>query len=1141
MGTKAKWRALCRIIGVALVVSFLLAPWPPQVAASQSWWDSNWQYRNVLAFNATNISENLTNFAVRVYLTSSNFDFSLAKASGEDVRFIDKDDTTELTYEIEWWDQTSEGAVVWVKIPTIDSNSDYSDYFYIYYGNEAASDNQDAEKVWGDYSTINLAESLDGWTGTSLSLDSASPQEGTYSIKDTVASPTADTSYITTYNPSGTWDLSEEGLNIDFWLKSDRASTAFTSARLYLYDGSGNYRYHDLTFSADTWANSVKLAAGGTASGTPPTMSTIDKLTIEFVAADTTAFAKNIDWIEARWGAVGVWHFGGAWADSTRYGNDGSWGYAVGDVLVSYCDYTTDWTGTSLSIDSTDKQEGFGALKDTIASPTVDTSYDTVYNPSGTWNLGGRQLRFWWKSDRASTAYTATEVLIYDGANTQTTDIGAYSADTWVEKGIAIDTGLLDEATITSITFRTTAADTTSFYKLIDMVEANGAPNWSSWSSAGVEEVLALDSATELFVDSSENVWLGTWNSKIYKSSDDGSTWTLKYTFDGDVTAVICLFEDSEGNLYSSAQAKNILIRSTDGGENWSTCLTLSSAVSSVWQMAEDADGNLYAGEYTSGDGTEKYANVWKSTDNGDTWNIVYNDPDARHIHSVVYDTYTGTLYVSSGEQTPSDLVKSTDGGATWATLASGTDVSKATVILPADGYRLLGTDSATGEIYKTTDDTNFTKVYDPSAPYDKINYYWGIHRESDGMILFGAQVEANAEGRATLVGSWDKGATWKVLFEEADYPDSATWGFRSGAVNQDDGLVYFDTRGSILGTSVAQYRSDFDRVYGLYFDGFNDWVNLGTSESLDVDSTKQYTWLFETKTARGTSVTLNLMQYPGYKPRMSERVNAIDWYDGAGVNSQPARTLNDNEFHHLGYTLDNTSLTLHIDGETLNTASTSTFTGDSPDLANLAGSNVSFEGIISEVTIYNRTLSGEEVEAHDMSMRNTLLYFGGLNPEPIVTTLPVTDVAIEGGTAATLRGRLDDMGNSPYGTDVWFEWGYSPALGATTATQTVGGTGYYSFDLAGFDTGETVYYRFAGEGESGVAYGGTLNFLPVVGGGHGASYWMLNVLLPIVVAATILIAMLFLTGNPIVALVAAVVGLAGFYIVLAYITFPLE
>jgi Domain of unknown function (DUF2341) len=88
-----------------------------------------------------------------VALNSSRVNYNLIKAAGADIRFVDSDNQTILDYEIERWD-TSGTSTVWVKVPQIDASSN-TDYIYMYYNNNAASDAQDAAGVWSNgYSAV---------------------------------------------------------------------------------------------------------------------------------------------------------------------------------------------------------------------------------------------------------------------------------------------------------------------------------------------------------------------------------------------------------------------------------------------------------------------------------------------------------------------------------------------------------------------------------------------------------------------------------------------------------------------------------------------------------------------------------------------------------------------------------------------------------------------------------------------------------------------------------------------------------------------------------------------------------------------------------------------------------------------------
>jgi len=159
---------------------------------------------------------------------------------------------------------------------------------------------------------ISLCESYTNWTGTSLALDT-DRVEGSYAVKDTVATPAAGTNYTTAYNPAGSWNISAKK-HLIFWLKCDRPNTAFTSTRVYIYDTAGNWGYWNLTFSAGEWARHKKLlTAYDGQSVTAPDLTVIDRITWEFVAADTVAFYRLYDavfvddrpeWVEGKYGAA---------------------------------------------------------------------------------------------------------------------------------------------------------------------------------------------------------------------------------------------------------------------------------------------------------------------------------------------------------------------------------------------------------------------------------------------------------------------------------------------------------------------------------------------------------------------------------------------------------------------------------------------------------------------------------------------------------------------------------------------------------------------------------------------------------------------------------------------------------------------
>ena len=275
-----------------------------------------------------------------------------------------------------------------------------------------------------------------------------------------------------------------------------------------------------------------------------------------------------------------------------------------------------------------------------------------------------------------------------------------------------------------------------------------------------------------LFFAPDGRLWAGHFTDGTVRVSDDGGvSWTTKYTFAVGSGMVRCVWVASNGYIYASRDGSDILIRSVDGGETWATCLTLSgSSDSVVWQMDEDSTGNLYAGEYSTGAGAEQRAYIYKSVNHGADWTTIWANPDgARHIHFVRVDPYTDKIYASQGDAAKGKLIRSDDGGSSWVTLGSGSSLWHPTSIAFGNGYRLFGQDNIDNLpvcIRKTVDDSAFTTVYTPPAT-DEYVFWNGGHIRADGLIVFGSWTQTDNE-RATIIVSWDAGATWTVVEEMA-------------------------------------------------------------------------------------------------------------------------------------------------------------------------------------------------------------------------------------------------------------------------------------------------------------------------------------------------------------------------------------
>ena len=116
-----------------LALALLLAA---QLPAS-AWWDKAWSARTGATLDTTKTGFEITSPAgdtlVLLRLHSGNFDFSLAREDGGDLRFVSEDDKTIFPHRIEKWDALMNEAFVWIKIPALQNNAQSK--FWLYSGN----------------------------------------------------------------------------------------------------------------------------------------------------------------------------------------------------------------------------------------------------------------------------------------------------------------------------------------------------------------------------------------------------------------------------------------------------------------------------------------------------------------------------------------------------------------------------------------------------------------------------------------------------------------------------------------------------------------------------------------------------------------------------------------------------------------------------------------------------------------------------------------------------------------------------------------------------------------------------------------------------------------------------------------------
>lgn len=141
----------------------------------------------------------------------------------------------------------------------------------------------------------------------------------------------------------------------------------------------------------------------------------------------------------------------------------------------------------------------------------------------------------------------------------------------------------------------------------------------------------------------------------IYKTTDGGDNWNLNYQ-DNIHYCSVQFMDDNVGFAVGNEYPENLYLAKTiDGGLNWNKTLVALEDGNPIIKMVNATTGFIVA-EYSS--------NIYKTTDGGDNWNIVFNDSTSSYP---VWDiSFSDELNGFAGYISNKILITS-DGGNTWS------------------------------------------------------------------------------------------------------------------------------------------------------------------------------------------------------------------------------------------------------------------------------------------------------------------------------------------------------------------------------------------------------------------------------------------------------------------------------------------
>ncbi|MGZ6691758.1 MAG: WD40/YVTN/BNR-like repeat-containing protein, partial [Solirubrobacteraceae bacterium] len=184
---------------------------------------------------------------------------------------------------------------------------------------------------------------------------------------------------------------------------------------------------------------------------------------------------------------------------------------------------------------------------------------------------------------------------------------------------------------------------------------------------------------------------------RLYSSTDEGQTWTAVADFPScsRVTDLSVLSDDTL--LAHVNNCANVAIyRSADHGATWKSVFTFPQPddYRTLTPHSITDDGHaVYIGSYNTLDSSNHENWVWRSLDDGQTWQVVLDTTTHRHIHFVQADPTTHWVYVGYGDEGVGEIDVTRDQGATWSPLCTGDQCLAVDIAFDPSGFAIFGQD----------------------------------------------------------------------------------------------------------------------------------------------------------------------------------------------------------------------------------------------------------------------------------------------------------------------------------------------------------------------------------------------------------------------------------------------------------------
>jgi len=139
------------------------------------WWNIDWSYRKVITLNHSQVPSSQINFPVVIRIVDTDLK-DKAQPNGNDIVFTNSTGV-KLDHEIEKYVQETGELIAWVNVTALSSSTDTE--LFMYYGNNACSNQENAAGVWSQYTMVYHFGEPTGTSGVGSVSDSTGHTSGT--------------------------------------------------------------------------------------------------------------------------------------------------------------------------------------------------------------------------------------------------------------------------------------------------------------------------------------------------------------------------------------------------------------------------------------------------------------------------------------------------------------------------------------------------------------------------------------------------------------------------------------------------------------------------------------------------------------------------------------------------------------------------------------------------------------------------------------------------------------------------------------------------------------------------------------------------------------------------------------------------